>query len=83
MTGLDWTDHSLINSLALAVIMIELTHLTPNVAEWANARKLHHSYAPSPRIKDAIFLNHLLGAFTFYVRTMDLRGKGRGSDKCV
>lgn len=86
MTGLVWTDHSLINSLALAIIMIELTHLTPSVTEWANARKLilHHPDTPSPGIKDVVFLNLLPGALTFYARTMDLIGKGLGSrQRCV
>lgn len=80
MTGLDWTDHSLINCLALAIIMIELTHLTPSVTEWENARKLvlHHPDTPSPGIKDAVFLNLLLGAFMFYARA-----KALGQDKCV
>lgn len=81
MTGLDWTDHSLINSLALAIIMIELTHLTPSVTEWENARKLilHDPDTPSPGIKDVVFLNLLLGAFIFYARTKNLIDKGLGS----
>lgn len=86
MTGLDWTDHSLINSLALPIIMIELAHLTPSVTEWENARKLilHHPNTPSPGIKDVVFLNLLLGAFTFYARTKNLIGKGLGSRQmCV